>query len=96
MAAAGFWPYSYSTCEGSQANAWSDLPGQNISACRDPKGFNRTHWGMAEGIGRGAPEIDLLEVRCPRLALLAGAPPLSLSPTIGVEQRNRLRLCSAG
>lgn len=59
----GFWAYSYSTCLGSSSNSWSDLPSQNLSACTDPRGFNRSIWGMDPRIGRGAPEIDLMEVR---------------------------------
>lgn len=31
--------------------------------CRSDEGFDRTKWGLALGVGRGAPEIDLLEVK---------------------------------
>ena len=58
----GFWPYSYSTCQGSTANGWSDLPPQLISACAS-KTVNRTKWDMKKGTGRGAPEIDIMEAR---------------------------------
>ena len=36
---------------------------QNITACPDPPGFDRTKFGLLPGQGRGAPEIDLLEVK---------------------------------
>ena len=79
----GFWPYSYSTCQGSTANGWSDLPSQVISACAD-KAVNRNKWGMQNGTGRGAPEIDIMEARsverqtCPAIVWLsAGGVPFS-------------------
>ena len=59
----GFWPYTYNTCDGSEALPWSTLKPQNISACPDPPGVDRTKWGMKPGVGRGAPEIDLLEAK---------------------------------
>ncbi|KAI3431296.1 hypothetical protein D9Q98_004355 [Chlorella vulgaris] len=61
----GFWPYSYSSCGGADVGAEFGAGGpalQNISACSDPPGFNRTKFGLEPGVGRGAPEIDLLEV----------------------------------
>ena len=36
---------------------------QNITACPDPPGFDRTKFGLLPGQGRGAPEIDLIEVK---------------------------------
>lgn len=36
---------------------------QNITACPDPPGFDRQRFGLKPGVGRGAPEIDLLEVK---------------------------------
>lgn len=61
---AGQWPYSYNTCgQGSAGQAWSLNAPQTLSACPDPPGFNRTKWGMAPGLGRGAPEFDVFEVR---------------------------------
>lgn len=36
---------------------------QRFSACPDPKGVNRTQWGLLPGQGRGAPEIDIIEVK---------------------------------
>eukprot|EP00878_Enallax_costatus_P032528 GHUV01035753.1.p1 GENE.GHUV01035753.1~~GHUV01035753.1.p1 ORF type:complete len:387 (+),score=53.49 GHUV01035753.1:114-1163(+) len=45
---AGRWPYSYDTCAGSGELSWSGNVGQRINRCNNP-------------IGRGAPEIDVLE-----------------------------------
>ncbi|KAL4440631.1 hypothetical protein ABPG75_003632 [Micractinium tetrahymenae] len=36
---------------------------QRFSACPDPKGVNRSQWGLLPGQGRGAPEIDIIEVK---------------------------------
>lgn len=30
----------------------------------DPPGFDRTKYGLKPGQGRGAPEIDMVEVKC--------------------------------
>ena len=61
----GFWPYTYNTCGG--GGVGTDLPNgptpQNITACPDPPGFDRTQYGLLPGQGRGAPEIDILEVK---------------------------------
>ncbi|KAL4437123.1 hypothetical protein ABPG75_004262 [Micractinium tetrahymenae] len=62
----GFWPYGYNSCGGGDAgpSAGGDDPPapQNITACPDPPGFDRTKFGLLPGQGRGAPEIDMLEV----------------------------------
>ena len=60
------WPYSYSTCDaaaGGKNSGWSKLDPQAISACPDPPGFDRKLYGMAPGVGGGAPEIDLFEAK---------------------------------
>jgi len=44
------WPFSYSKCDASTHNS------QEINACHQA-----SHYGMAPGVGRGAPEIDILE-----------------------------------
>ncbi len=60
----GFWPYSYNTCgQGSEGQPWSLNAPQLLSACPDADGFNRSMYGMAPGVGRGAPEFDVFEVR---------------------------------
>ncbi|KAL4424790.1 hypothetical protein ABPG77_000830 [Micractinium sp. CCAP 211/92] len=62
----GFWPFSYNSCGGGDVGpsaGGADPPvGQNITACPDPPGFDRTKFGLLPGQGRGAPEIDMLEV----------------------------------
>lgn len=35
---------------------------QLFSACPDPPNRNRTKWGLLSGQGRGAPEIDIVEL----------------------------------
>ncbi|KAL4425109.1 hypothetical protein ABPG77_008214 [Micractinium sp. CCAP 211/92] len=63
----GFWPYSYSSCGGGDSGL--DQPGANkpqfITACPDPAGFDRTLYGLQPGVGRGAPEIDMVEMKVP-------------------------------
>lgn len=44
------WPYSYNTCNPEKRMS------QEINACSKVN-----HYGMAPGIGRGAPEIDVIE-----------------------------------
>mmetsp|Transcript_2366 Transcript_2366/g.3531 ORF Transcript_2366/g.3531 Transcript_2366/m.3531 type:complete len:605 (-) Transcript_2366:109-1923(-) len=44
------WPFSYDTCDMARVDQ------QEINACRKVG-----HYGMSPGIGRGAPEIDILE-----------------------------------
>ena len=44
------WPFSYDVCDPKKNHQ------QEINACR-----NVGHYGMKPGIGRGAPEIDILE-----------------------------------
>lgn len=44
------WPFSYDKCDQSKTKQ------QEINACR-----KISHYGMKPGIGRGAPEIDILE-----------------------------------
>ena len=44
------WPFSYDECN------YKKIHEQEINACRKVG-----HYGMQAGIGRGAPEIDLLE-----------------------------------
>ena len=52
------------SCGGGEVGAeFPDGPTpQAITACPDPPGFDRTKFGLLPGQGRGAPEIDLLEV----------------------------------
>lgn len=62
----GFWPYSYDVCDAAAGKVdWSSLPGQQVPACADAPGFNRTRYGFAQGVGRGSPEIDLFEMSVP-------------------------------
>jgi hypothetical protein len=59
------WPYSTTDCSnGNEKLDWTELNPQKISACPDPQGFNRTKYDMASGVGRGAPEFDVFEIRC--------------------------------
>ncbi|PSC67615.1 glycoside hydrolase family 16 [Micractinium conductrix] len=63
----GMWPYSYDECGGDEVGrefgAAGPIP-QRFSACPDPPaGPDRARWGLHAGQGRGAPEIDLLEVK---------------------------------
>lgn len=44
------WPFSYDTCDMARVEQ------QEINACRKVG-----HYGMSPGVGRGAPEIDILE-----------------------------------
>ncbi|PVU90555.1 hypothetical protein BB561_004823 [Smittium simulii] len=69
----GLWPYSYNSCDSgvlpNQGNRYtSNLPGQRLNACV----CSGDH--PSPGIGRGAPEIDLLEAM-----VNGGVPSLSLS-----------------
>ena len=62
----GFWPYTYNTCGNDtvgQGVEGAAAP-QNITACPDPPGVDRTKWGLFPGQGRGSPEIDILEAKC--------------------------------
>jgi hypothetical protein len=34
-----------------------------LAACPDPPGFDRTKYGLLPGVGRGAPEIDMVEMK---------------------------------
>ncbi|ODQ80537.1 glycoside hydrolase family 16 protein [Babjeviella inositovora NRRL Y-12698] len=58
----GAWPYSYEACDAgitpsqSSEDGMSQLPGQKLASCVCPQEDHPNH-----GIGRGAPEIDLLE-----------------------------------
>lgn len=45
------WPFSYDVCDPKRIHE------QDINACRKIE-----HYGMKKGVGRGAPEIDILEV----------------------------------
>lgn len=48
---------------GREFGAAGPIP-QRFSACPDPPaGPDRARWGLHAGQGRGAPEIDLLEVK---------------------------------
>lgn len=61
----GIWPYTYNSCGGGDVGA--EMPGANkpqlISACPDTPGFDRTAYGLNRGQGRGAPEIDVVEMK---------------------------------
>ncbi|KAL4430015.1 hypothetical protein ABPG77_004385 [Micractinium sp. CCAP 211/92] len=61
----GFWPYTYSQCGGGDAGLESPdaVAPQLITACGDPEGFDRTKYDFQPGVGRGAPEIDMVEVK---------------------------------
>lgn len=60
----GFWPYSYDVCDAAAGVVdWSSLSGQSYSACPDTSGQNRTRFGWTAGVGRGAPEVDMFEMR---------------------------------
>jgi hypothetical protein len=77
--AAGVWPYSYNTCEGSGPLPWSSLDGQLITACPgDPPGASRAAWGLHPEQGRGAPEFDVFEV----VTAVGGAAPPHTSQTL--------------
>lgn len=58
----GVWPYSYNSCDAgitpnqSSPDGISWLPGQRLSSC-----VCKGHDHPSPGIGRGAPEIDLIE-----------------------------------
>lgn len=57
--------YTYSSCGGGdvgQGQAGANQP-QRITACPDPPGFDRTLYGLEPGVGRGAPEIDMVEMK---------------------------------
>ncbi|KAJ7505511.1 glycoside hydrolase family 16 protein [Mycena galericulata] len=75
----GMWPYTYDTCDlgtfpnqtakdgtpaaaatGGKGGALSFLPGQRVSACTCPGG---DHPGPDVSVGRGVPEIDILEAQ---------------------------------
>ncbi|KAL6160808.1 beta-glucan synthesis-associated protein [Exserohilum turcicum] len=59
----GLWPYTYQACDvgitpnQSSPDGLSHLPGQRLSSCTCPGEDHPT-----PGIGRGAPEIDIIEV----------------------------------
>ena len=65
MSSKGVWPYSYSSCGGALSGAEKEGANdpQKITACPDPPGFNRTLYGLLPGQGRGAPEIDIVEIK---------------------------------
>ncbi|KAF8500951.1 glycoside hydrolase family 16 protein [Russula emetica] len=68
----GMWPYTYETCDigtlpnqtqngrPAAAAGLSYLPGQRLSACTCP---GSDHPGPSVSVGRGAPEIDVLEAQ---------------------------------
>ncbi len=65
MSTTGMWPYSYNSCRGDLSGTereGANKP-QKITACPDPPGFNRTLYGLLPGQGRGAPEIDMVEMK---------------------------------
>ncbi|KAI5206868.1 beta-glucan synthesis-associated [Aureobasidium subglaciale] len=59
----GTWPYTYNECDAgitpnqSDSSGMNKLPGQKLSSCTCP---NADH--PSPGVGRGAPEIDVIEV----------------------------------
>lgn len=59
----GLWPYTYQACDvgitpnQSSSDGLSNLPGQRLSSCTCPGEDHPT-----PGTGRGAPEIDIIEV----------------------------------
>ncbi|KAJ4351057.1 beta-glucan synthesis-associated protein [Ascochyta clinopodiicola] len=59
----GMWPYTYQACDvgitpnQSSSDGLSNLPGQRLSSCTCPGEDHPT-----PGTGRGAPEIDIIEV----------------------------------
>ena len=57
------WPISYNNCSGSEKVPWSSLQPQRVTACEDrPPPAERARLGLLPGQGRGAPELDILEV----------------------------------
>ncbi|KAF7346106.1 Beta-glucan synthesis-associated [Mycena sanguinolenta] len=75
----GMWPYTYDSCDvgtlknqtaedgtpvaaatGGEGNTLSYLPGQRVSACTCP---GEDHPGPDVSVGRGVPEIDILEAQ---------------------------------
>lgn len=61
----GMWPYTYDACGGGDVGAeqaGANQP-QRITACPDPPGFDRAAYGLLPGQGRGAPEIDIVEMK---------------------------------
>lgn len=67
MSTSGMWPYSYNSCGGDLSGSEKEGANkpQKITACPDPSGFNRTLYGLLPGQGRGAPEIDMVEMKVP-------------------------------
>lgn len=65
MSTSGMWPYSYNSCGGDLSGSEKEGANkpQKITACPDPSGFNRTLYGLLPGQGRGAPEIDIVEIK---------------------------------
>lgn len=59
----GLWPYTYNSCDAgitpnqSMSDGTSHLPGQRLPSCTCPNSDHPT-----PGTGRGAPEIDIIEV----------------------------------
>lgn len=57
------WPFSYDTCD------MKRIYQQEVNACRKVN-----HYGMNVGIGRGAPEIDILEAMAGEKGKLPNTP----------------------
>ncbi|RLV95941.1 Beta-glucan synthesis-associated protein KRE6 [Spathaspora sp. JA1] len=78
----GVWPYSYDTCDAgitpnqSSTDGISYLPGQRLNSCTC-KGESHPN----PGVGRGAPEIDVIEAAI-------GTDPTGKTPNIGVASQS--------
>ena len=78
----GVWPYSYDTCDAgitanqSSPDGISYLPGQRLNSCTCP---GESH--PNKGIGRGAPEIDVIEAEAdPKIGVGVASQSLQLAP----------------
>ncbi|EGW31666.1 uncharacterized protein SPAPADRAFT_62281 [Spathaspora passalidarum NRRL Y-27907] len=78
----GVWPYSYDSCDAgitpnqSSADGISYLPGQRLNACTCP---GESH--PNPGVGRGAPEIDVIEAEM-------SSDPTGKKPNLGVASQS--------
>ena len=72
------WPWSYSRCDREEHPDYQSQ--QEISACNV-----LNHYGMKPGKGRGAPEIDILEVRLCRSRADGIAPVEQAPSTVGLR-----------
>ena len=61
------WPITYNTCGNEWWKGTIEAQPQLVTACPQGPGevsdFERMIWGMKPGMGRGAPEIDMVEYK---------------------------------